>query len=186
MHAMIEYAEAKRIREHLRYYAHDGREDGSCSGCDYTERYPVMVWWHEEKPFHDQQRFLVFAIDETGIPPLYVVATDDGDDYGGHSYTDVLRREVDYFIKHASKPQPDDLGSKTLAIYIDQELSYEITYISKRKPDCQSQPKHAPDVSSASQSQGEPGQSDRVCEGNTDREGYRDAPGTGDTRRNSE
>ena len=150
MHAMIEHAETMRILEHLRYYAHNGREDGRCSGCDYTERYPVMVWWHKEKPFHDQQRFLVFEIDETGIPPLYVVATDDGDNYGGHTFTDVLRREVDYFIRHTDKPQPNDRSTKMLGIYIDQEASYEAAYISKKNPDRPSQPEHMPDASIAS------------------------------------
>ena len=137
---MIEYDEVKRIQEFLRQYAHLGREDRICSGCEKSDRYPVMVGWANKSPSSGGRRFLEFDFDEDDIPSLQVVATNDGDEYGGHTYTDVLREAVDYFLEHTDEPRPNDRTVKTLTIFIDQEMSYESDSLIKKDRDFPVQP----------------------------------------------
>ena len=133
MIAMISHREARRIREFLRHYFDGSTDPDNCRNADRIERHPVIVSWSKRTPLTAKVRYLAIEVDEIGIPPLHVVATDDGGgDLDGHTYTDTLYENVDAFMKRVSELDAQCRSAPVLSLYVEKELSYDIDYVSRQ------------------------------------------------------
>ena len=128
MYAYIDHNEAERIRHHFRVYFPGNPDVVEDPNFYSEERVPIVVSWSENPPKHDANGYLLFDFDEPGIPSLHILASGDGDDFDGHTYSDILGHEVGIFLKDASKSDSERSGYELLTLFIDNEISYEFNH----------------------------------------------------------
>ena len=128
MYAHIDHSEANRIRHHLRVYLPGNPDVVEDPDMGNTESIPVVIYWTEKTPEPDATGFLRFDFDETGIPPLDVVARSDGRDFDAHTYTYLLGHEVGVFLQRADESGCEKSGCRLLTLYVENEISYEFSH----------------------------------------------------------
>ncbi len=128
MYAHIDHNEAERIRHHIRVHFPGNPDVVEDPDMGNTESIPVVIYWSEKTPKPDATGYLRFDFDEPGIPSLHMVATSDGGDFDGHTYTYILGHEVGIFLKDASKPASERSGYELLTLFIENEISYEFNH----------------------------------------------------------
>ena len=125
MYAHIDRNEANRIRHHFRVYLPGNPDIVEASDLYATESIPIVVSWSENPPKSDTTGYLLFDFDETGVPPLHVVATGDGLDFDGHTYSRILGEQVGLLLKEDENAEPGKSYGRMLTLYIDNEISYD-------------------------------------------------------------
>ena len=128
MHAHIDHNEAERIRHHLRVYLPGNPDVVEAPNFYSEERVPIVVSWSENPPKHNANGYLLFDFDEPGIPSLHILASGDGDDFDGHTYSDVLGHEVGIFLQRADESGCEESKRRFLTLFIENEISYEFSY----------------------------------------------------------
>ena len=135
MYAHIDHNEAERIRHHFRVYFPGNPDVVEDPNFYSEENIPIVVSWSENPPKHDANGYLLFDFDEPGIPSLHILASGDGDDFDGHTYSNILGHEVGVYLKGEDGSDDEKSRCRLLTLYIDNEISYEYGYNPTPRPE---------------------------------------------------